>query len=537
MRTDIVRVYKSVHTWTGIVAGLILFVAFYAGALTMFKEPLDRWIAPPAPYSKAGLERASELIAGALAMRPEAAKDFSLVLAETDGKPLHVTWQQGRIDPNPWSATLAPDGAIEVAQLDPSGIGLLVDVVHRTAGIPGDLDIGTMVTGIASALYVVALVSGVIILLPSLVKDFFALRLGRNVKRMWLDAHNIVGIVSLPFHIVIALSAVVFGLHDQFYDSLDHVVYEGRMRAVMEASSPLRKLPKDAGPAAMLPATELLARARAFAPDFEPSSLQYQRFGTGGALVRVWGEDPRYLVRNHGFLVMSPVTGAVVDTDYMPGHQGTWSAVVSSFFSLHFGSFGGGLIRWSYFLLGLAGAFLFYSGNLLWVETRRKTERRGGGPVTQSRSTALMAAGTVGVCLGCMAGLSLTIAAGKWLHGSVENLNAWHHGVYYAVFLGACAWAFGRGAARAGVELLWLTAAATAAIPATTLLAWALPWLGLTSSGHEPGVDLTALAGAFLLARMAQAARCRAREGASDSVWSAVKEDGFRTREAAQPAE
>ncbi|CAO3437796.1 PepSY-associated TM helix domain-containing protein [Azospirillum doebereinerae] len=533
MRTDVVRIYKSVHTWTGIVTGLILFIAFYAGALTMFKEPLDRWIAPPAPVSTAGLEKGSELIAGALALRPEAAKGFSLVLAEENGRPLHVTWERMRNDPDPWSAILATDGSVEVTQLDPAGIGLLVDIVHRTAGVPGDLDIGTAVTGIASALYVVALVSGVIILLPSLVKDFFALRVGRNLKRMWLDAHNVVGIVSLPFHIVMALSAVVFGLHDQFYDTLNEVVYEGRMMSVIEGSSPLRTLKRDPQPAAMLPPAEILARATAFSPGFAPASLQYQGYGTGGAMVRVWGADPRYLVRREGFLVMSAATGAVVDTEYMPGHQGTWSSAVSAFFSLHFGSFGGGTVRWGYFFLGLAGAFLFYSGNLLWIESRRKTERRHGGPVAQSRATALMAAGTVGVSLGCIAGLSLTIAAGKWLHGVVEDLNGWHDGVYHAVFLGACAWAFGRGAARAGVELLWATAAATAAIPATTLLAWLLPGLGLWVS-DSLGVDLVALVGALVFARMARASARRIRQGPVDSVWAGRR---LRLEEAAAAAD
>ncbi|WP_208511462.1 PepSY domain-containing protein, partial [Variovorax paradoxus] len=48
MRADTLRTYKTVHTWAGIVAGLALFIAFYAGALTMFKGPLDRWATPPA---------------------------------------------------------------------------------------------------------------------------------------------------------------------------------------------------------------------------------------------------------------------------------------------------------------------------------------------------------------------------------------------------------------------------------------------------------------------------------------------------------
>ena len=47
MRADVVRLYKTVHSWTGILAGLALFIAFYAGALTVFKEPLNRWVTPP----------------------------------------------------------------------------------------------------------------------------------------------------------------------------------------------------------------------------------------------------------------------------------------------------------------------------------------------------------------------------------------------------------------------------------------------------------------------------------------------------------
>ncbi|MGE8473992.1 MAG: PepSY domain-containing protein, partial [Paraburkholderia hospita] len=43
MRTDLLRVYKTVHTWTGVICGLALFICFYAGAITMFKDQLIDW--------------------------------------------------------------------------------------------------------------------------------------------------------------------------------------------------------------------------------------------------------------------------------------------------------------------------------------------------------------------------------------------------------------------------------------------------------------------------------------------------------------
>lgn len=519
MRTDIVRLYRVIHSWTGIVAGLILFIAFYAGALTMFKGPLAEWVTPPrAEETLIPMERGGELVERLLALRPQAARGFTLVIepgrGEAGGDALRLEWREGRRDTDYWTAAISPDGHMEIRQQHPSAVAQLVDDVHQTAIMPTEHEAGTLLTGIASALYVVALVSGVIVLLPALVKDFFALRLANSAKRMWLDVHNILGIISVPFHVVIALSAVVFGLHDYFYDSLDKAVYGGNMQKVFAASNPPPR-PLASGP--LLPPADLLAKTAAVEPGFTPTSLQYQGLGTRNAAVRVWGEDPRYLVRRHGALALDPVTGGVITTEYLPGHQGSWSTTVAAFFALHFGSFGGDLVRWSYFLMGLAGAFLFYSGNLLWVEARRRTERRGGGPVTQTRAASLMAAATVGVSLGCIAGLSASIAAGRWL-SALESINAWHLGIYYAVFLGACAWAFYRGAGRAGYELLWLAAGATAAIPATSLLGFIVP--GLWVSVSTLGVDAVALAGAAAFALMARIAARRAENGPADSVWS-----------------
>ncbi len=515
MRIEIIRIYKAVHTWTGIVTGLALFIAFYAGAITMFKEPLAHWIAPP-PQHRASLAQTDLLIHQTLAVRPDAAKEFTLHLTDYGNVPARLTWQKSRDDNSPWSADFAPDGSLQIQQLHRSGLPRFIDDIHRTAGIPGGGEIGEKIMGIVSILYAVALVSGVIVLLPSLVKDLFALRLGANLKRMWLDAHNVVGIVSLPFHLIMALTAVIFGLHDLIYELQDRWIYDGQLRPIIQASIPGSVIKRDDRPAPMLAPEELLARVRQRAPDFEPFAMQYRNADSQGAYVRIAGHNPRYLARGMGFVVLSPVSGDILSTDYLPGHQGFWSASVSPFFALHFGSYGGEPVRWAYFFLGLAGAFLFYSGNLLWIETRRRTDRRHRGPVPQRLATRLMAAGTVGVCLGCICGISLTIAAAKWLHGRVGDIDAWHQAIYYATFLGVIAWAFQRGAARAAGELLWFAAAATAAIPMTTLVTTLFTDLGATTLG----VDIVAAVGSLGLVWMVRANRRCAIQGHQQSVWS-----------------
>lgn len=535
MRTEFIRIYKSVHTWTGIVAGMALFIAFYAGAITIFKEPLARWVAPPAAAASGGampLAEAQELIVRTLRAQPAAARDFRLHLKAAEHLPAGISWQvrpegaddHDHSDTRHYSATLDADGA-RIEETNPSELAEFVDVLHRVVGLPFDTDPNRWVMGVVAALYALALVSGVIVLLPSLVKDFFALRVGKNLKRMWLDAHNVVGIVSLPFHVVMALTAVVFAYHDGFYDLQDKLIHGGKWAtAFSRGGAPAANPPRD--PAAMRPPAELLASVRALSTTFEPTSLQYLNATGPRATVRVWGHDPaahspRFV---GGFVAVDPYGGKVVNADFLPGRQSVPNALVGSFFALHFGTFGGTPVQWMYFLLGLAGAWLFYGGNLLWVETRRiKAERGGDAPPEQRRDVRLMAAATVGVCLGCVCGISLTIVAGKWLHGRVADVNAWHQIVYYAAFFAALAWSFRCGAARAAVGLLRLAAVATLAIPVTTLLAWLIPGLGLWAhtSGPALGVDLTALAGALGFAWMARITARRVLHGPADSVWSA----------------
>lgn len=537
MRAQTLRTYKTVHTWVGIVSGMALFIAFYAGALTIFKEPLARWVSPPQAGSvqDVPLEQVPSLIAQTLAAHPQAAKDFRVHLQPGEHLPARLTWQE-RVSGTPqddhhegdvrhYAASLDAQGRARVEEVHPSGVAKLIDNLHRVVGLPADTDPNRWVMGVVAALYGLALVSGVVVLLPTLVKDFFALRLGRNLKRMWLDAHNVVGIISLPFHVVMALTAAVFAFHDGIYASQDKLVHDGTLAAMWRAGAarPTATGPRD--PAAMLPPAELLQRLKAVAPAFEPRTLQYTRVTSPQASVRVWGTDATGIARsvNGGFASLDPYSGRISETTYLPGHQGAAAATLTSFFTLHFGSYGGAPVAWAYFLMGLAGAFLFYSGNLLWIESRRKTAGKHGPVPEQKRNTAWMAAATVGVCLGCIAGLSATVVVGKWLRGLVDDLDAWHMGVYYAVFLGSIGWAFVRGAARASVHLLGLAAAATAAIPLTSLLGWLVPATGwwAHASGPALGVDAVAAVGALCYAWMARATARRVARGRTDSVWSA----------------
>ncbi|WP_226665177.1 PepSY-associated TM helix domain-containing protein [Microbulbifer aggregans] len=529
VRSDILKVYRSLHTWVGITTGLLLFIGFFAGALTMFKQPVDRWISPPEqrlPWVDTA--QLDSLVALTLQQHQDARQEFSLYPIEREDLAAPIQWSESgggrglKLSEARNIASLDAQGQLVTESLTPSLFGELVDMLHRTGGIPGDFDgeyVGIWILGVAAVLYFLALVSGLILLLPTLVKDFFALRRGKNNKRFWLDAHNVVGITSLPFHIVISLTVIVFAFHDQFYDALRDVVYPVSAPPANTAPAPAYSADR------LLPPSELIARARTEAPDFAVTELLYLGLESSRPFVRVSIYNPAALVHGPvtGYMGMNPYTGELLMTSMLPGKAEGWGAIVNYFFALHFGSFGGDLVRWIYFCLGLGGAFLFYSGNLLWIETRRKKLRKTDTDIPrQPRNLRWMAAGTVGVCFGSIIGICLAMAAGKWASGLAFNINHIYLWVYYFSFLLTVTYAFWRGAGRATWQLLAACAASCVLIPGTTLVAVVAPASGLwaNTSAGAVAVDATALGFALVFTCAAIHNRKRALHGGRDSVWA-----------------
>jgi hypothetical protein len=109
-------------------------------------------------------------------------------------------------------------------------------------------------------------------------------------------------------------------------------------------------------------------------PGFTVHWISYETNPEEGPHGHIQGSDPRYGLRGptYGIGEVDTVTGKITASDYLPGVQEGWIATISSFFALHFGNFGGAPVRWAYFFLGLAGAFLFYSGNLFCADSRHK---------------------------------------------------------------------------------------------------------------------------------------------------------------------
>ncbi|MDO6507884.1 PepSY-associated TM helix domain-containing protein [Colwellia sp. 4_MG-2023] len=519
VRGDILRTYQSVHTWTGIVAGLVLFIGFYAGSLTMFEEEITQWATPPSHHlPQVTIDKIDNLITKALDTSENAQQGFKINFNDASSP---MTWYEkkgGRglyLDNVMVHATLSAQGDL-ITRTEPTNeLGDLIDMLHRTAGIAGKVgheNLGVLVLGVASILYFLALVSGVIFLLPTLVKTFFSVRKNKGANRFWLDSHNLVGVVSLPFHLIIAWSVVVFAFHDVLYDGLD-LVY-GKQPIFEQAKS----APVNYSASQLPPISTYIDKVNELTEGYSIKYIEFSRLSTQRPSVAISVMNTAEMMRNNtgDFIYMNPYTLAPAFSSISMSEDDYYVSYVASFFSLHFGGFGGELGRWLYFVMGLLGAFLFYSGNLLWLEKRRQKK-----PI-HSKSNRFMANLTIGVCLGSILAVVVTLLASKWLYLINAKINNSYVTCYYLVFFAVLIYSFVFGAAKSAIHMQKIIALTCLCIPITTLVAITTPIFSQwnLNAYSNSAIDISALIFAAIFYYGALKTKKRAYFGERNSIWA-----------------
>ncbi len=502
----------------------------------MFQHHLSQWATPPQQsLSPIQVNQYNELVMQAQAQYPETLKGFSLNFSSLEGHNAPMQWEAAHdeehddhsidIAQNSMLATLDGNGQLVAKQENVSKLGWLIEQLHETAGIPGMIGhhtAGVMVMGVVAVLYFLAIMSGLIILLPTLIKDYFAIRPGKNKKRFWLDAHNVIGISSLPFHIIISITVVVFAFHDVFYGALGKLVFKDK--PIFERPAPMQI----ADPAPKLDINQILANLKLAAPAYQIDAIRFRKLdtpATANAFVALY--SPNQMLRGdyYDYMSFNPYQDTPYSTATLNTESGALDKLIRSMFALHFGNFGGDMTRWIYVVFGIGGAFLFYSGNILWIETRLRKQKNPNLPPPQQRKDVMFIANlTIGACLGCVLAIFSSMLIGRWGYVITPQLHSHNHVFmysYYTVFILSLVYAYIVGAARALPHLLLTIAVVLFIVPLTSMIAYLLPDIGLWySTGSLVWVDGLAIIFALLFLRFYQQAKARAAIAPVGSIWS-----------------
>lgn len=505
------------HTWCGLWFSWLLFAVFLTGSLAVFEEPITHWMTPEHHAEEAAEEAArASLPATALvasrAQRLAYASDYmaqhhrskdmwEIWPADAEGGgELKVYWfddqhlyAQAKLDTTTGASRPEPPPALPVRGT--LGGQHFVDFHYKLHS--GTL--GLWVVAFAAMVMLVALVSGVITH-KRIFKDFFTFR-PKKGQRSWLDAHNAVAVLSLPFQFMIAYTGIVFTattylpagvLAHYGNDTGAHLRYTTELTAPGLQPRSGRPLP--------VPALEPFA-AQAEALIGQPvRAVVVDHPGDASMRISVYGwNDPKDLVRRMsdttGMVAFAP-NGKVLHMRIPGGRADGVASFTSQVMSnLHMAGLGGWPMKWLFFICGLAGTAMMGTGAVLFTVKRRNKSLNEFGPRTASvyrGIEALNVAAIAGLAIACIAYLW----ANRLLPLVTQERAVMELQVFFGVWLMALVHACGRTPQRAWREQLWALAA----------LCLLLPLLNdLTTSDHliaeisrddweSAGVELTSMA-------------------------------------------
>lgn len=491
------------HTWCGLVVGWVLFFVFVTGTAGYFHYEITRWMEPERPLQAAepeydngvlalmAMERLEEVAPGAeywnitLPHRSPATREYENFSVSWETMPLdgheHGTYGSEDLDP----ATGEP--SLRKEPRETAG-GDTLYVMHYALHYM-DYGLAYRIVGVCTMLMLMAIVTGVIAH-KKIFKDFFTFRPGRG-QRSWLDAHNVISVLALPFFLMITYSGLVFfattympagvaglyGTDDESIERYFDELYEGEHSHVGLAW-PEASVPNLVAQAEAAWGREQVSSIFMQHDSGGPPRIDVYRVG-GGKLLWYESEVMRFHARTGERLPPEPDSNATVET-------------TDTLLALHEGRFAEPWLRWLYFIAGLLGCGMIGTGLVLWTVKRRKRHAKAGAGFGHRLVEALNAATIAGL----PAGVAAYFWANRLLPVEMADRANWEVNFIFLVWGEAFLYACFRDTQKAWVELLWLAAAAFALLPLVNVLTTD-KHLGVTLPAGDwvlAGFDLTVLA-------------------------------------------
>jgi uncharacterized iron-regulated membrane protein len=409
----------DLHGWLGVVVAIPLFVVFFCGTFALYHHELALWQDPAlhavgAPTRPTVFDELTAQLVAADELPPgvdvgfEVAHDARHVRASV-GEPEQVHF----VDP------LTGAREPQRSRLSEALYGL-----HFLEPLPG----GLQLSGVLSIALLVVAVSGLLLQLGGFLRRSWRFR-PRLRRRWWAaDAHTSLGVLALPFVVVMAWSGATLSLGPLFGAGLAHTSLDGDLAAVQEirgyGGTPEGRSGRDVD---ARPLGELVTIAQgSVGTDEMPHYAGLVLRGDANAWAFVFFEST--LGQPWRYVFVRARDGKVLlDTSHA---RTPARALEEPLFALHFAWFGGAVAKACYAVLTLAVCVLIVAGQLVWLDRRRRT--------APSRADALVARVTVGVCAGLVLAVAVYFAANRLLPAAIDD----RAGLEWAAFLFAWSVAF-----------------------------------------------------------------------------------------------
>lgn len=376
------NIYFHTHTISGIIISLVLYVIFFAGSFAFFKAEISNWQnnTPNATIQKDQIDmnRVRNTMASGMDLYGRDLfitlneRSRRMVVSATASKDTTVKGRGGYFYMD--ASSFKKDSYRESYDLGEFLYRLHFLAPLNVVGGRG-FPFGYYVAGIVAFLFLFAIITGTLVHWKKIVSNFYVFRPWEKLKTLWTDIHTALGVITLPFLFVFAVTGAYYLISFplvsqpvaayQYGGSTDSLFKTTNTRSVDYnfAGQPLQKAP-DLN-AYFQDAQQRMQKAKV-------KSIVVSNYGDQSMRITVNGANLRKNFTGTATVVYKGATGQM--EKFTPlDHPASYATVVDNLmYTLHFGNFGGNIVRVLYFLLGIAGCIVIISGVMIWLVARKK---------------------------------------------------------------------------------------------------------------------------------------------------------------------
>jgi uncharacterized iron-regulated membrane protein len=439
------------HTWSGLVVGWVLFAIFVTGTASYYRTEISQWMRPELTDAASDPVAAATRAGTFLQKTMADAAGWSVRLPNAENPAVEVYWWQSPV--GPFHHALLDPATGEPSRARDTRGGDFLYRFHFELNLPPIW--GRWIVSACAMILLIALISGIVTHRRIFV-DFFTFRRDRSAQRGWLDAHNVTGVLALPFHLMIVYTGLVTLASMLMPWGVRTVYGEDALRYYAEAGLMIPGRAPQGRPGALLPLGEIVARAVAARGEM-PEVLMVSMPGDAGATATAYFEEPHGLAHLHPQIAYAADTGAEIGRVGEAGAATRTGAVMAGLHEAHFAA---APLRLLFFLCGVMGAATVASGLVLWTVARapKGSDPEGFG----LRLVRVLNLGTVG---GLPVGLAAYFLANRLLPFGLEARADWEVQSFFGAWLLAAVVSALYQRARAWKAALGLAACAFLAIP------------------------------------------------------------------------
>jgi uncharacterized iron-regulated membrane protein len=410
------NIYFHTHTVSGIVISVVLFVIFFAGSFSFFRDEIINWERNDAtPNTK-------EIQLNYNTALKHLDKEYvlhgrNITISKPSVENRVAVYMEGTKD------TLAPAKQKEGSFIyldnknfksytyeDSYSLGEFLYRLHFLAQIP--YPIGYYLSGFIALFFLFAIVTGVLLHWKKIVSNFYVFRPKEKLKTLWTDAHTALGMIGLPFQFVYAVTGAFFMIKLLIVAPAVMALYKGdqaKLYKELEYSDPDFKF-ENKKLVAPFNIDQLVAKTKSNWADFEVTKVFIQNYGDANMHVLVEGEMPHHKKFTGVGKVVYRITDGKEIARKNPITQNNYLDVVKNvLYRIHYGDYGGYALKIVSFILGIITCFVIISGVMIWLVARQKNNI----PEKKRRFNAAVVRIYLAICLSMYPITALAFIAAK----------------------------------------------------------------------------------------------------------------------------